>query len=122
MDTFLLKLLRAANPEVYASQILAKYSFLEFKEGNWLGWKSMVDHLATSMHLKISQVFKQNICQFSTLLSTNLGSDPTFKVKRYDRSHPYDRPAVVGAYNENMRGIDLFDMMCTLYKRWRWYL
>jgi hypothetical protein len=55
---------------------------------------------------------------------------PTTKVKRYDRSQKkhvdVDRPCVVGAYNANMGGIDLFDMMCTLYKRQiksrRWYL
>ena len=36
-----------------------------------------------------------------------------------------DRPVVVGVYNTNMGGIDLFDMMSTLYKRLiksrRWY-
>jgi hypothetical protein len=65
-----------------------------------------------------------------TLLSTYLGSLPTTKVKRYDRSQKkhvdVDRPCVVGAYNANMGGIDLFNMMCTLYKRQiksrRWYL
>ena len=65
-----------------------------------------------------------------TLLSTYLGPMPTSKVKRYDRSQKkhvdVDRPAVVGAYNAYMGGIDLFDMMCTLYKRQiksrRWYL
>ena len=52
------------------------------------------------------------------------------RTKRYDRTIKkhvdVDRPAVVGAYNANMGGIDLFDMMCTLYKRQiksrRWYL
>ncbi len=65
-----------------------------------------------------------------TLLSTYLGPMPTSKVKRYYRSQKkhvdVDHPAVVGAYNANMGGIDLFDMMCTLYKRQiksrRWYL
>ena len=64
-----------------------------------------------------------------TLLSTYLGSLPTTKIKRYDRSQnkrvDVGRPCVVGAYNANMGGIDLFDMMCTLYKRQiksRWYL
>ena len=55
---------------------------------------------------------------------------PTSKVRRYERSQKryveVDRPAVIGAYNANMGGIDLFDMMCTLYKRQvksrRWYL
>ncbi len=65
-----------------------------------------------------------------TLLSTYIGPTPTTKVKRYDRTIKkhvdVDRPAVVGTYNANMGGIDLFDMMCTLYKRQiksrRWYL
>ena len=65
-----------------------------------------------------------------TLLSTYLGSTPSSKVKRYNwslKKHvDVDRPAVVAAYNANMGGIDLFDMMCTLYKRQiksrRWYL
>ena len=56
-----------------------------------------------------------------TLLSTYIGPTPTTKVKRYDctiKKHvDVDRPAVVGTYNANMGGIDLFDMMCTLYKR-----
>ena len=64
------------------------------------------------------------------LISTYLGETPTEKVKRYDRSLKVyvdiDRPAIVGEYNANMGGIDLFDMMCTLYKRQiksrRWYL
>ena len=65
-----------------------------------------------------------------TLLSTHLGAEPSSKLKRYDRSKKkhvdVDRPAVVGAHNANMWGIDLFDIMCTLYKRQiksrRWYL
>ena len=65
-----------------------------------------------------------------TLLSTYLGSTPSSKVKRYNRSRKkhvdVDRPTVVAAYNANMGGIELFDMICTLYKRQiksrRWYL
>ncbi len=65
-----------------------------------------------------------------TLLSTYIGPTPTTKVKQYDRTIKkhvdVDRPAVVGAYNANMGGIDFFDMICTLYKRQiksrRWYL
>ena len=65
-----------------------------------------------------------------TLLSTYIGPTPTTKVKQHDRTIKkhvdVDRPAVVGAYNANMGGIDLFDMMFTLYKRQiksrRWYL
>ena len=56
-----------------------------------------------------------------TLLSTYLGPMPTSKVMRYDRSQKkhvdVDCPAVVGEYNANMGGIDLFDMMFTLYKQ-----
>ncbi|CAB3995710.1 Hypothetical predicted protein [Paramuricea clavata] len=46
-----------------------------------------------------------------TLLSTYVGPTPTSKVKRYDHSLKkhvdVDCPAVVGAYNANMGGIDL---------------
>ena len=95
--------------------------FLSLKHNPWEKFHAVFSqyHSYTSMintaQLMNTQTLMQLKC--AALLSTYLGSDPTFKVKRYDRSHPYDRPAVVGAYNENMRGIDLFDMMCTLYKR-----
>ena len=33
----------------------------------------MVNHLAISMHLKISNIFKQNICKFSVIVNTPVG-------------------------------------------------
>ena len=65
-----------------------------------------------------------------TLISTYLGVTPVSTVKRYNRSKKVHEdvncPAIVGVYNSFMRGINLFDMMCTLYKRQlkskRWYL
>ena len=65
-----------------------------------------------------------------TLISTYLGVSPESTVKRYIRStkvhQDVSRPAIVGVYNSYMRGIDMFDVMCTLYKRQlkskRWYL
>ncbi|XP_041376624.1 piggyBac transposable element-derived protein 2-like [Gigantopelta aegis] len=71
---------------------------------------------------------KTNKCV--TLLSTYVGTDPVNKIKRYDRSTKsfidVDQPAVIGIYNSKMGGVDLLDMMCTLYKRQlkskRWYL
>ena len=57
---------------------------------------------------------------------------PASKVKRYDRSKKthidVDRSLVVGVYNPNMGGIDLFDMMSTFCKgqlkskRWCLYI
>ena len=65
-----------------------------------------------------------------TLITTYLGVSPESTVKRYNRStkvhQDVSRPAIVGVYNSYMGGIDLFEMMCTLYKRQlkykRWYL
>ena len=65
-----------------------------------------------------------------TLISTYLGVTPELTVKCCNRSTKVDqdvsRPAIVGVYNSYMGGIDLFDIMCTLYKRQlkskRWYL
>ncbi|XP_064601159.1 piggyBac transposable element-derived protein 3-like [Liolophura sinensis] len=65
-----------------------------------------------------------------TLLSTYIGTEPIDTVKRYDKAQKkhieVERPAVVKMYNSNMGGVDLLDMMCTLYKRQlkskRWYL
>ncbi|XP_064614523.1 piggyBac transposable element-derived protein 3-like [Liolophura sinensis] len=65
-----------------------------------------------------------------TMMSTYLSAEPLTKVKRYDRAQKarieVDRPAVITVYNKNMGGVDLLDMMCTLYKRQikgrRWYL
>lgn len=62
-----------------------------------------------------------------TLISTYLGPALVEKVKCYDCVSrmliEFDRLAIVCVHNRYMGGIDLFYMMCTLYKRHikRWY-
>ncbi|KAK6183341.1 hypothetical protein SNE40_010841 [Patella caerulea] len=65
-----------------------------------------------------------------TLISSYLGTEPVDNVKRYDKSLKKHievaRPAIVKEYNAKMGGVDLLDMMSTLYKRLmksrRWYM
>ena len=65
-----------------------------------------------------------------TLISTYLSEDPVNVVQRYDRSLKEKIevvcPAIVNSYNSKMGGVDLLDMVCSLYKRQikgkRWYL
>lgn len=65
-----------------------------------------------------------------TLLSTFVGTEPSDEVKRYDKSKKEHvkiaRPAAVKVYNKHMGGVDLLDMMSSLYKRLvksrRWYM
>ena len=65
-----------------------------------------------------------------TLASNFVGAEPTSEVGRYDKKKKeriqVPRLAIVGVYNTNMGGVDLLDMMCTLYKTHlkskRWYM
>ena len=65
-----------------------------------------------------------------TVVSSYLGALPPDSVRRYDRSKKehinVDRPSIIGVYNKSMGGVDLMDMMCSLYKYQlrskRWYL
>lgn len=65
-----------------------------------------------------------------TVVSSFIGSQPSDSVRRYDRSTKehinVDRPRVIGTYNKSMGGVDLLDMMCSLYKYQlkgkRWYM
>lgn len=65
-----------------------------------------------------------------TVVSSYLGAEPADSVQRYDRSKKehisVDRPHPIGVYNKAMGGVDLMDMMCTLYKYQlrskRWYI
>ena len=65
-----------------------------------------------------------------TVISSYLGAQPQDEVQRYDRSKKehatIQRPHLIGVYNTSMGGVDLMDMMCTLYKYQlqskRWYL
>lgn len=65
-----------------------------------------------------------------TVVSSYLSTEPTDSVRRYDRSKKehinVDRPSIIGFYNKSMGGVDLMDMMCSLYKYQlrskRWYI
>ena len=65
-----------------------------------------------------------------TVVSSYLGAESHDAVRRYDRKQKkhitVKRPSVIGVYNESMGGVDLLDMMCSLYKYQlkskRWYL
>jgi len=64
------------------------------------------------------------------LISTFAGKDPVEQVQRYDKSSKthvqVNRPHIIKLYNQSMGGVDLLDMMSSLYKRQlkskRWYL
>ena len=65
-----------------------------------------------------------------TVVSSYLGAESHDAVCRYDRKQKkhitVERPSVIGVYNKSMGGVDLLDMMCSLYKYQlkskRWYL
>jgi len=65
-----------------------------------------------------------------TVVSSFIGAEPHDDVRRYDRKQKehisVQRPHVISAYNESMGGVDLLDMMCSLYKYQlkskKWYL
>ena len=67
-----------------------------------------------------------------TVVSSYLGAESHHAVRRYDRKQKkhitVERPFVIGVYNESMGGVDLLNMMCSLYKyqfkskRWYWYI
>ncbi|XP_028396032.1 piggyBac transposable element-derived protein 2-like [Dendronephthya gigantea] len=65
-----------------------------------------------------------------TMISSYIGAEEVDSVRRYDRSKKehvnVERPSLIGVYNKSMGGVDLMDMLCTLYKYQlrskRWYL
>ncbi|XP_014672682.1 PREDICTED: piggyBac transposable element-derived protein 3-like [Priapulus caudatus] len=64
------------------------------------------------------------------LVSSFVGSDPVDTARRYDRSKKthvqVPRPHIIKMYNKFMGGVDLLDMLCSLYKPTircrRWYI
>ncbi|KAH9635158.1 hypothetical protein HF086_009498 [Spodoptera exigua] len=65
-----------------------------------------------------------------TLISSCVDAHPVDKIKRYSKEHKakvdVDCPKIVKNYNKNMGGVDLADMLISLYKiplkTRRWYL
>ena len=90
------------------------------KERGHYDYKSSDDVIAVKWH--------DNKCV--TLLSNAVGVEPEGAVKRYDKHHrgkiDIPCPSIVLAYNKHMGGIDLSDMLVSLYKTpmksHRWYL
>lgn len=90
------------------------------KDRGHYDYKSSEDVIAIKWH--------DNKCV--TLLSNAVGVEPEGAVKRYDKHHKskidIPCPSIVLAYNKHMGGIDLSDMLVSLYKTpmksHRWYL
>ena len=80
------------------------------KERGHYDYKSSEDVIVIKWH--------NNKCV--TLLSNAVGVEPEGAVKRYDKHHKCKMdipcPSIVLAYNKYMRGIDLSDMLVSLYK------
>ena len=65
-----------------------------------------------------------------SVISSYIGPEEVDSVQRYDRSKKLhvrvERPSIIGIYNKSMGGVDLMDMLCSLYKYQlrskRWYV
>jgi hypothetical protein len=65
-----------------------------------------------------------------SMISSYIGPEEVDSVQRYDRSKKLhvrvERPFIIGIYNKSMGGVDLMDMLCSLYKYQlrskRWYV
>ncbi|KAF9408381.1 hypothetical protein HW555_011918 [Spodoptera exigua] len=76
--------------------------------------------------------FAQGVCNQNKLAVVNscVDTHPVDKIKRYSKEHKakvdVDCPKIVKNYNKNMGGVDLADMLISLYKiplkTRRWYL
>ena len=65
-----------------------------------------------------------------TMISSYIGNQDGNNVQRYDRSKKQhisvNQPSIIAVYNKSMGGVDLMDMLCSLYKyklrSKRWYI
>ncbi|KAK6172618.1 hypothetical protein SNE40_016236 [Patella caerulea] len=100
------------------------------KSDNELNKKGRGSHSTVSVKDNDIALTKWKETKTVTMVSTYLTAEPVSKVTRYDKSRKVhvevDRPNVVEVYNKKMGGVDLLDMMCSLYKRQikgkRWYM